>query len=91
MKKFSIGLFALLLTACGATPEEQNFDMQQIQQGLPEGCTLHFAGYVRVAESEHPSRIFYTDCKDAVTVSELHTVQQGKTTTAQNNVTVVTK
>lgn len=90
MKKISICLIPLLLAACDATPQDQDFDMRQVQSSLPEDCTLHYAGEVRVAarSSERPSRIFYVDCADTVTASETHSV---KTTVDQNNVTVIRK
>jgi hypothetical protein len=93
MKKISVCLFALALTACNATPQDQDFDMRMAQSNLPEGCNLHYAGDVRVANhsEDHPSRIFFVNCKDTVTTSETHSVQQGKTTVDQNNVTVIRK
>lgn len=93
MKKIVFLIPVLALAACDATPQDQDFDMRQVQTSLPEGCILHYAGDVRVAEhsSKRPSRIFYVDCKDAVTTSETHAVSQGKTTVDQNNVTVLTK
>lgn len=90
MKKISICLIPLLLAACNATPQDQDYDMRRVQESLPEGCTLHYAGEVRVADrnSERPSRIFYTDCKDVVTTSETHPVTEGKTTVDANTITV---
>lgn len=93
MKKFSVCFVALALAACDATPQDQDFDMRMAQSSLPEGCELHYAGDVRVANhsSERPSRIFFVDCKDTVTTSETHSVPQGKTSVDQNNVTVIRK
>ncbi len=93
MKKLVLLAPVLALAACNATPQDQDFDMRQVQAGLPEGCTLRYAGDVRVAEhdEQRPSRIFFVKCADSVTVSETHTVQNGKNTSEQNNVTVVTK
>lgn len=93
MKKISICLIPLLLAACDATPQDQDYDMRMVQSSLPEGCTLRYAGEVRVAErsSERPSRIFYVDCKETITTSETHSVPQGKTSVDQNNVTVIRK
>ena len=93
MKKlvFLIPIFAL--AACDATPQDQDFDMRQVQATLPQGCSLHYAGDVRVQghSSDRPSRIFFTVCSDTVTTSETHSVQQGKTTVDQNSVVVVPK
>lgn len=93
MKKIVFLAPVFALAACDATLQDQNFDMQQVQSSLPEGCTLHYAGDVRVAEhrSGRPSRIFYVDCKGSVTTSETHAVSSGKTTVEQNSVVVVPK
>lgn len=93
MKKLVLLAPVLALAACNATPQDQDFDMRLVQSNLPEGCTLRYAGDVRVAEhdAQRPSRIFFVDCKGSVTTSETHTVQEGKNTSTQSNVTVVTK
>lgn len=93
MKKLVLLVPVLALAACNATPQDQDFDMRQVQAGLPEGCTLRYAGDVRVADhdEQRPSRIFFTTCKGTVTTSETHAVQEGKTTVDQNNISVVTK
>lgn len=93
MKKlvFLIPVFAL--AACDATPQDQDYDMRVAQSRLPEGCTINYAGDVRVAGhySDRPSRIFFVNCKNSVTISETHSVNQGKTTVDQNDVVVVPK
>lgn len=93
MKKISVCFVALALTACTATPQDQDYDMRMVQAALPDGCTLHYAGEVRVADrsEDRPSRVFFVNCKDTVTTSETHSVSQGKTTVDQNNVTVIRK
>lgn len=94
MKKFVVLVSMFALTGCieRATVQEQEADIKTIQSTLPSGCTLHYAGEVRVEgyREERPSRIFFTVCGNTVTTSETHSVQQGKTTIDQNNVTVVT-
>jgi hypothetical protein len=94
MKKIAIVLSMFALTGCieRADIQEQEADMTKIQNSLPEGCSLHFAGRVRVEGSieNRPSRIFFTVCGNTVTTSETHSVTQGKTTVDQNDVTVVT-
>ena len=92
MKKIAIVLVSMFaLTACTATPQDQDFDMRRVQENLPEGCSLHYAGDVRVANhnEDRPSRVFFTVCNHVVTTSETHAVQNGKTTVDQNNITVV--
>ncbi len=83
-------LFAL--SACNAGPEEQRFDMEKVQATLPDGCKLYYAGAVRVAgeDAQRPSRVFVTTCGDTVTTSQTNTVQNGKTTAEQNDVSVAT-
>jgi hypothetical protein len=95
MKKIAIVLVSMFaLTGCieRADNQDQTADMMKVQGSLPEGCTLHYAGRVRVEGTieKHPSRIFFTVCGNAVTTSETHSVQQGKTTVDQNDVSVVT-
>lgn len=88
MKKFAIVAVFALLAACGATPEEQEHDIRQVQEALPDNCELHYAGEVRTEGSEHASRIFYTTCGDVTTTSENHTRQSGKTTVLDTDVTI---
>lgn len=96
MKKIAIVLVSMFaLTGCieRADSQDQAADMMKVQGSLPAGCSLHYAGEVRVEgyRESRSSRIFFTDCKDAITTSETHAVPSGKTTVDQNNVTVVTK
>lgn len=90
MKKFAIVIALGLLSACKASPQDQSNDMQRVANGLPDGCTLHYAGDVRIAghDIQHPSRIFFTKCGNIVTTSETHTVQNGKNTAQLNTVTI---
>ena len=96
MKKVAVVLVSMLaLTGCidRATVQEQEADIAAIQASLPDGCVLRYAGEVRVDgfRENRPSRVFFTVCGDTVTTSETHSVQQGKTTVDQNDITVVTK
>jgi hypothetical protein len=96
MKKIAIVLVSMIaLTGCiqRADSQDQTEDMMNVQGSLPEGCSLHYAGAVRVEgfRENRPSRVFFTVCGDTVTTSETHSVQQGKTTVDQNDITVVTK
>jgi hypothetical protein len=93
MKKIAIVLVSMFaLTACSANRQDQSADMMKVQGSLPAGCTLHYAGEVRVEgfRESRPSRIFFTVCGNTVTTSETHSVRQGNTTVDQNDVTVVT-
>lgn len=94
MKKIAIVLSMFALTGCieRADNQDQAADMMKVQSSLPAGCTLHYAGEVRVEgfRENRPSRVFFTVCGNAVTTSETHSVQQGKTTVDQNDVSVVT-
>jgi hypothetical protein len=96
MKKIAIVLVSMFaLTGCieRADSQDQETDMMKVQTSLPAGCSLHYAGEVRV-EGFHelrPSRVFFTICGNTVTTSETHSVNQGKTTVDQNDITVVTK
>jgi len=89
MKRFiMVAAAALALTACDATPEQQQADMLLAQQNLPERCKLSYVGPIRTAGEEYPSQVFYTICDDVVTTSETHTVQSGKSTSSRSSVTV---
>jgi len=95
MKKFVVvSLFSLALVGCieRADIQEQEADMTKVRDSLPAGCSLHYAGKVRVEGTieNRPSRIFFTVCGNTVTTSQTHSVTQGKTTVDQNDVTVVT-
>ncbi len=93
MKKVLV-IFGLVfgLAACDAGPEEQKFDMEKVQSVLPEGCTLHYAGTVRVEgfPTDRPSRVFVTTCGNTVTTSQTNSRQNGKTTVDEDTVSVVT-
>lgn len=98
MKKIAIVLVSMFALAGCIAPDvradsqDQAADMMKVQGSLPAGCSLHYAGEVRVeGYFNRSSRIFFTDCKDAITTTETHAVPSGKTTVDQNNVTVVTK
>ena len=95
MKKFVVLVSAFALAGCidRATVQEQKADIETIQSTLPSGCTLHYAGEVRVEgyRENRPSRVFVTVCGNTVTTSETHTVQQGKATVDENTVAVFTK
>ena len=98
MKKIAITIAVVsmfALTGCGlrADSQDQAADITRVQSALPAGCTLHYAGEVRVEgwRESRPSRIFFTVCGDTVTTSETHSVTEGKTTVDQNDITVVTK
>jgi len=95
MKKFVVLVSAFALAGCidRANIQDQEADIETIQSSLPDGCTLRYAGEVRVEgyRESRPSRVFVTVCGNTVTTSETHTVQQGKATVDENTVTVVTK
>lgn len=96
MKKVAIVLVSMFaLTGCveRTDSQEQAADIAQVQSALPAGCTLHYAGEVRVEgyRESRPSRIFFTVCGNIVTTSETHTVPEGKYTSEQNDITIVTK
>jgi hypothetical protein len=93
MKKIAIVLVSTIaLTGCSADSQDQETDMMKVQTSLPAGCSLHYAGEVRVEgfRESRPSRVFFTICGNAVTTSETHTVPNGKHTAEQNDITVVT-
>lgn len=94
MKKFVVLISAFALAGCieRASQQDQENDIKAVQATLPQGCTLRYAGEVRVEgwRENRPSRIFYTVCNDTVTTSQTNSVTQGKTTVDQNDVTVVT-
>lgn len=94
MKKIAIVFVSMFaLTGChSAERQDQETDMMKVQTSLPAGCSLHYAGEVRVEgfRESRPSRVFFTICGDAVTTSETHTVPDGKNTAEQNDITVVT-
>jgi hypothetical protein len=96
MKKIALVLVSMFaLTGCQARTDsqEQAADIARVQSALPAGCTLHYAGEVRVDgyREANPSRVFFTVCGDTVTTSETHSVQQGKATVNRNDITIVTK
>lgn len=95
MKKFIVLVSMFALAGCidRATVQEQETDIETIQSSLPEGCTLRYAGEVRVEgyRANRPSRVFVTVCGNTVTTSETHTVQQGKATVDENTIAVVAK
>lgn len=88
MKKFAILAAFALLAACDATPEEQDYDMRQVQNQLPEGCEIHYAGSVRTEGSRYASKVFYTTCGKVTTTSESHTEPSGKTTRLESSANV---
>ena len=90
MRIFAVSAMALSLAACGASPQEQEADLAVIQAKLPEGCTIQYAGEVRVNGSGYPSRVFYAQCGDTVTVTETHHQQTGKTGHQESTVVVST-
>lgn len=95
MKKVLVLASALALAGCidRASIQDQEADIARVQSSLPNGCTLHYAGEVRVEgyRDNRPSRIFFTVCGDTVTTSETLSVPSGKTTVDQNNVSVVAR
>ena len=95
MKKIAIVLISMFaLTGCveRTDSQEQTADITRVQSALPAGCSLHYAGEVRVEgyREENPSRVFFTVCGDTVTTSETHSVQQGKATVNKSDITIVT-
>lgn len=88
MNKLFVIMTALALASCGSSPspKHQESDMNHIQQSLPEGCSLHYAGEVHVAGSVRPSRIFYTICGNVTTTSG--TYWAGKYNYSNNAVTI---
>ena len=87
--KFLIPLgMMIVLSACGATKEQEESSMAYTQSKLPDGCKLEYAGKVVLTGEHYDSRIFYVKCGDTVTISESHEVQQGKITTTQTDVTI---
>lgn len=88
MKKIFIISLIGLLSACGATPEEQTFDLQRVQNSLPEGCVINYAGEVRVTGSDRASRIFYTVCGAVTTTSISKEAKSGKSTYTVNEAVV---
>lgn len=96
MKKIAIILVSMFaLTGCVETTsvQEQEADLARVQSSLPAGCTLHYAGEVRVEgyNQYQSSRVFFTICGNAVTTSDTRTVQEGKYTAERNEVAVVIK
>jgi hypothetical protein len=93
MKKsiFVISLL-FLLSACNAGPEDQKLDMEKVQANLPEGCTLYYAGSVRVEgfSTSLPSRVFVTVCGNTVTTSQTNLTKHGKSGVDNHSVSVVT-
>lgn len=90
MKKIFFLVPALTLAACtnGASSADQEADMSKVQATLPDGCSLHYAGEVRVEGRSRPSRIFYTVCNGVTTTSETHAYKQGKKTVDLNTVAI---
>lgn len=88
MKKFAILGIALALAGCGATIEDQDHDLSAVQDSLPTGCVIHYAGEVRTEGSNYPSRVFYTTCGSTTTVAETHTVKHGKSSHEQTTIVV---
>lgn len=88
IKIFAVSALALTLAACGASPQEQEADLALIQAKMPAGCKVQYAGKVHVEGSGYPSRIFYAQCGDTVTVTETHHQQTGKTGHEESTVTV---
>lgn len=88
MKKIAVIGLIFALSACGATPEQQASSMAAVQDKLPDGCELTYAGDVDVADSQYPSHIFFVKCGDVTTVSETHLVPNGKQTRPLTTVTV---
>ena len=97
MKKVAVVLVSMLaLAGCidrdRASVQDQEADIARVQASLPSGCTLHYAGEVRVEgyRDNRPTRIFFTVCGNTVTTSATHSVQQGKITVDENDINVVT-
>lgn len=88
MKKFFVVALAFALSACNASPEDQMASMEAVRDNLPKGCELFFAGNVQVEGSHFPSRVFVTKCDQVVTTSSTRTVQTGKTSHQQTDVTI---
>lgn len=88
MRIFAISAIALTLAACGASPQEQEADLALVRSKMPNGCTVEYAGEVRVNGSGYPSRIFYAQCGNTVTATETHHQQTGKTGHEESTVTV---
>lgn len=79
---------ALTLTACAATPEEQNASLADVQRSLPADCTLAYLGKVKISGSGNPANIFVTRCGDTVTTSVNTDVKSGKQRRNQTDVII---
>ena len=78
MKKVIVFCLATILSGCSASEVDQRTDMEDINLSMPGGCTLKYMGSIRVAGTDHPSRIFVAKCGDTSTISDSHEIVEGK-------------
>lgn len=83
-----------LIVGCRSPVEEQRdfkLSMDHVSKKLAKyGCEFEYLGEVDLVNRDHNSQIFVTVCSGnlASTVSQNMTVQQGKTTTQLNTITI---